>query len=260
MITGSDLWLAVAGALAGSVNAAAGGGSLLSFPSLIGVGLSPIAANATSTVGLLPGGYGSLWGYRRELPELRREAWQVGPPSVLGGVLGAWLLLYLGGRVFAAIVPALLVVAAALLALQPVIGRAMEKRRAGAPPTAPHPYLVMGASFLVSVYGGYFGAGQGILFLAIMGAIIPRPIGEVNVLKVLCANLNNTCAALTFVVLEALHPTGALVFRDALPVAVGSVLGGYFGVKIVRRVPAPALRTFAAGVGIAIAIYLIVKR
>ncbi|MBS2025377.1 MAG: sulfite exporter TauE/SafE family protein [Deltaproteobacteria bacterium] len=258
-MTQADLWLVLAGALAASVNAAAGGGSLLSFPSLLAVGLSSIAANATSTVGLLPGGFGSVWAYRAELWRLRREALLVTVPSIAGGILGAWLLLHLGGAVFAQVVPALLTAAAALLALQPLVARWLG-RAAGPRTVSAGPLVIASAALAVSVYGGYFGAGQGILFLAVMGLLLARPLDETNALKVLCAALNNSFGALTFVVLEARHPTGALVLRDAAPLAIGSILGGYFGVRVVRRVPAPWLRGFASVVGVGIALYLVIER
>ena len=254
----SDLWLFLSGFVAAGVNAAAGGGTLLSFPALIAAGLSPIAANATSTVGLLPGMFASTGGYWRELssPELRKEARLQIVPAALGGVLGAWLLLHLGGRVFARVVPVLLLAASALLAAQPLVARWLGRHR----PQQGSVALAMLIALATSTYGGYFGAGQGIIFLAAMGLVTTRPIGEVNALKVLVAMVNSAVAAITFVMVEAWHPTGALDFRAALPLCIGSFAGGWLGARVARRLPAPVLRGFAAGVGVAIGLYLALRR
>lgn len=252
----TDLWLFAAGLLASSVNAAAGGGTLLSFPSLMAAGLSPIAANATSTVGLVPGYLASLVGYRVEVGgDLRKEAGRTVVPSILGGVTGAWLLLQLGGQVFARIVPALLIGASVLLLSQPLVAKFLEKRRA----TIEHPVALFAANFLVALYGGYFGAGAGILFLAAMGLLMRRDLRDVNAIKVVVSLLANVMGAATLVLLETRHPTGALVFRDAIPLAIGAVAGGYLGVRVVRKLPPTFLRGFAAAVGLAIALYFVLR-
>jgi uncharacterized membrane protein YfcA len=251
----TDLWLFFAGALASSVNAAAGGGTLLSFPSLMAAGLSPLSANATSTVGLLPGYLASLAGYRREVSKLRADVVFATIPSLVGGALGAWLLLRLGSAVFAKVVPVLLVVSAGLLLAQPLVSRLLAHR-----PAFDHPAAVFGAIFIVAVYGGYFGAGSGILFLAAMGLLYNRDLGEVNAIKVFVSLLANVIAAATFVVLELVRPTGALHFRAAAPLALGALAGGYVGVRVARRLPPTALRGFAAIVGLAIAVYFVVFR
>jgi uncharacterized membrane protein YfcA len=220
----NDFWLAMAGFLASSVNAAAGGGTLLSFPSLLALGLSPLAANATSTVGLLPGSVASIFAYRRELTATRADAWRLVPPSIAGGVVGAWLLLFLGDRVFAAVVPSLLLISSALLVVQPLVARRVQRRAALAPALAEAPgkasstWLALAASLLVSIYAGYFGAGAGILFLGAMGLLL------------------------------------------SLPLCAGALLGGYLGVRLVRRLPAWALRAFSALVGVGIAFYLVLRK
>jgi hypothetical protein len=260
-----DLLLGLAGAVAASVNAAAGGGTLLSFPSLIAGGLNPLAANATSTVALLPGQLASFWAYRREIAQARGDALMVGIPGLFGGAAGALLLLRLGNRVFEIIVPALLLIAAALLVVQPLVSRWVAARtsdRATEPVRQPRRGLVpvVLLSLGVSVYFGYFGAGAGILFMGAMGFVFTsRPLGEINALKVELASLSNLVAATVFVALELRHPTGALHWRAALPLAIGGVIGGYFGVGVVRRLPANVLRGIAAGVGVAIGLYLALR-
>ncbi len=251
----TDLWLFFSGLLASSVNAAAGGGTLLSFPSLLAAGLSPIAANATSTVGLVPGYLAALIGYRTDLRALRRDAVRAIMPSILGGALGAWLLLQLGGAVFARVVPVLLVASALLLLLNPPISRALARSKAN----IDSPPLVFAANFVIALYAGYFGAGAGILFLAAMGLLMKRRLGEVNALKVVVSLVSNLVAAATLVILELRHPTGALVFRADLPLALGALAGGYLGVRLVRRLPPSVLRGFAAAVGVAIALYLVLR-
>ena len=251
----TDLLLFAAGLVASLVNAAAGGGTLLSFPALLAVGLSPIAANATSTVGLLTGYVASTAEYRREVGELRGELLATVLPSIAGGAFGAWLLLHLGGAFFARIVPALLIGAALLLLLQPLAARLVPKRA-----HAEHPAAIIVGIFVISIYGGYFGAGAGILFLAAMGLIYARDLSQVNAIKVFVSLIANVIAAASFIALEIAHPSGALHFRAAAPLAVGAIAGGFLGARFAKRLPPAALRTFAACVGLAIAIYFIVRQ
>jgi uncharacterized membrane protein YfcA len=248
----NDVLLFFAGLLASSVNAAAGGGTLLSFPSLMAAGLSPLAANATSTVGLLTGYIASVAGYREDMQKMRGEVVATVVPSILGGVLGAWALIALGSAFFARIVPALLLGSAGLLLIQPLIARLVAKSRMQSR------VGVFIATFVMGLYAGYFGAGVGILFLAAMGLLYGRDLGQVNAIKVFVAMLSNVVAAITFVLLEVAHPSGALVYRAAAPLAVGALAGGFAGVRIARRLPPSALRAFAALVGVAIAVYLVV--
>src|SRR5581483_12096767 len=173
-------------------------------------------------------------------------------PSALGGVLGAWLLLSLGGRIFARLVPWLLLGSAALIAVQPLVNRWLSRHR----PEHGYPAAMFLVPFLVSIYGGYFGAAQGIPYLAAMGLLLPRPVGEINALRILNAMINNALAALTFVALEAVHPTGALDFHAAVPLGLGSLLGGWAGVRVARRLPGTVLRGFSAAVGVSIGLYL----
>jgi uncharacterized membrane protein YfcA len=251
----TDLGLFLAGLLASSVNAAAGGGTLLSFPSLMAAGLPPIAANATSTVGLLTGYFASVAGYRAEMRRLRGEVIFAIIPSILGGSVGAWLLIRLGAAIFAKIVPGLLLIAAFLLLAQPLLSAVLRKA-----PRIDRPVPLFIALLIVALYAGYFGAGAGILFLAAMGLMYGRDLGQVNAIKVFVSLLANVIAAVTFLVLELLHPTGTLSFRAVVPLAIGALAGGYLGVRIARRLPPNALRAFAAAVGLGIAVYFLVFR
>lgn len=238
-----------AGLVASVVNAAAGGGTLLSFPALLGAGLSPLAANATSTVGLLTGYLASVAGYREDMKQLRGEVVAAVIPSIVGGILGAWLLLALGSKFFADIVPWLLIGSSIILLAQPLVQRiARSSTEARSKP------VVFVGVLLISIYAGYFGAGVGILFLGAMGLLYGRDLGQVNAIKVFVSMLSNVIAAATFVGLEVLHPTGALVWSSAAPLAAGALIGGFVGVRVARRLPPAALRGFAAFVGVAIAV------
>jgi uncharacterized membrane protein YfcA len=254
----TDLLLLLTGIVSGAVNSVSGGGTFLAFPMLIGVaGLQTVAANATCTVGLLPGMLASTGGYFRELfADLRQDARRQLIPSALGGILGAWLLLALGERVFAQVIPWLLIVSAALIAAQPLIARWLLKHR----PEQGYPSASIVVPFVVSVYGGYFGAGQGIAFVAAMGLLLPRSMGELNALRILNAMVNTVLAALTFIVLEARHPTGALDLHAAIPLGIGSLVGGWAGVRVARRLPAGVLRALTAAVGVVIGLYLALRR
>jgi uncharacterized membrane protein YfcA len=250
----STALLFFAGLVASAVNAAAGGGTLLSFPALLGAGLSPLAANATSTVGLLTGYFASVAGYREDMKKLRGEVLATVVPSILGGVMGAWLLLKLGNQFFARIVPWLLVGSSLILLAQPLVQR-LTRNSTG----AKSKIVVFVAVLAIGLYAGYFGAGVGILFLGAMGLLYGKDLGQVNAIKVFVSMLANVIAAATFIALELAHPTGALVWRAALPLAVGAIFGGGLGVTIARRLPASVLRGFAALVGLAIAIYIILR-
>jgi uncharacterized membrane protein YfcA len=248
----STVLLFFAGLIASSVNAAAGGGTLLSFPALMGAGLSPLAANATSTVGLLTGYFASVAGYREDMKKLRGEVVATVVPSILGGGVGAWLLLKLGTEFFSHIVPWLLIGSSLILVAQPLVAK-LANTGAGVRSKP----AVFFAVLAIALYAGYFGAGVGILFLGAMGLLYGKDLGQVNAIKVFVAMLANVIAAATFVGLELAHPTGALVWRAALPLSIGALFGGVTGVTIARRLSPGVLRGFAALVGVAIAINII---
>jgi uncharacterized membrane protein YfcA len=231
--------LAAAAAAAGAVNAVAGGGTLLTFPALLAAGVPAVAANATNTVALFPGQLASSWAYRGHIGDERRRALSLAVPSLLGGVLGAALLLVLPDETFEAIVPFLILFACALLALQGTIRKvALGSRHAN------HPAAIWVAQLLISIYGGYFGAGIGILMLAAMGILLPSSLQHANALKVLFSLLINAVAAAIFVLAGAVHvPEAALM-------AVASVAGGFGGAKIAQRLPPAGMRAVAIGIGL----------
>jgi uncharacterized membrane protein YfcA len=231
--------LAAAAATAGVVNAVAGGGTLLTFPALLAAGVTPVAANATNTVALFPGQIASSLAYRSHIADERRRALALSVPSVLGGVLGAWLLLALPESAFERVVPWLIVFACLVLALQ-----AQLRRIVAAAPGANHPAALWVAQLLISIYGGYFGAGIGILMLAAMGILLPSSIQHANALKVLFSLLINAVAAVIFVF------SGAVRAPEAALMAAASIAGGFLGARLAQRLPPAGMRGFAIAVGL----------
>jgi uncharacterized membrane protein YfcA len=216
---------------AGIVNAVAGGGTLLTFPALLTV-VAPIVANGTSTVALVPGSAASAWGYRQELRDLRRWLLLLTPPSILGGGLGAFLVSRLPESSFQAAVPWLILAAAILFLLQPLINRLIRVRE-GEPGKRAAVAMVL-FQFLVAVYGGYFGAGIGILMLASLGLMGIGNLHRLNALKTLLAFYINGISILVFV------EEGKVNWHYALLMVPAAILGGYCGARLALRFP-PAL-------------------
>jgi uncharacterized membrane protein YfcA len=231
--------LATSAAAAGVVNAVAGGGTLLTFPALLAAGVPPVAASATNTVALFPGQMAGAFAYRSHLREERRRALVLAVPSLLGGLAGSVLLLALPERVFEAAVPWLILFACLLLALQGQLRRLVSRGR-----TASHPAALWWIQLAISVYGGYFGAGIGILMLAAMGVLLPSSIQHANALKVLLSTLINAIAAVYFVGAGAVRPA------EAALMAAAAVLGGFAGARLAQRLPPAGMRAFAVAVGL----------
>lgn len=249
--------VALAAAGGGAMNSIAGGGTLLTFPALIALGIPPLVANATSTVALWPGAVASFWGYREALVGARR--WVVGfaAPSLVGGLAGALLLLAAGGERFADAAPWLVLGATGLFALQGPVTRWIRSRsggdvRGGAahPPAAP-PARYLAAQLLVGVYGGFFGAGVGILMLAILGLMGQTHIHRMNGLKNWGGLCMNAVATATFAA------SGIVDWPVALTMSVASVIGGYAGARMAQRVSQPAVRRAVAGIGVAAGVWML---
>jgi uncharacterized membrane protein YfcA len=254
-------------AVAGAVNAFAGGGTLLTFPALLGLGIPPIVANATSTVALWPASLGSMWGYRGELTGAGQWALRFALPSVAGGLTGALLLTRTPASTFSALVPWLVLGATLLFMAQGPITRATRRRRAArrelhadAPPTAvsdrlsPPSLVLLAWQFAVAVYGGYFGAGIGILMLAALGFMGLTNIHRMNALKNWGGLCINAVAAVTFA-------AGGLVnWPVAVSMAAGATLGGYAGAGLAQRVRQESVRRAIGVVGVAAAVWLFVER
>jgi uncharacterized membrane protein YfcA len=256
----------LAAVLGGAVNAIAGGGTLLTFPALVGLGVPALVANATSTVALWPGALGSMWGYREELGGARAWVLRLTLPSVAGGAVGAWMLLRTPPDRFARIVPFLVLGATLLfLAQGPLMRRLRERRRASAPeppPGAalaegddPHvaPLLFVAGQFAIGVYGGYFGAGIGILMLAGLGMMGFTNIHRMNGLKNWGAVCMNVVAAAIFAF------SGIVNWPVALTIAVGGVMGGYAGSRVAQRVGQKPVRRAIVAIGIASFFFLLLR-
>ncbi|MEO7521914.1 MAG: sulfite exporter TauE/SafE family protein [Gemmatimonas sp.] len=252
--------IAAISAVSGAVNSIAGGGTLLTFPALLGLGVPAIAANATSTVALWPGSFSSMWGYRKELEGARRWAVRLAVPSVLGGAVGAALLLATPEARFKALVPWLVLGATMLFAVQrPFMNwlqwRIRQRNEIAVDvvkPIDPTAAMLV-AQFAVGVYGGYFGAGAGILMLAVFGLMGLTNIHQMNGLK----NFNGICfngvAAIAFAVM------GLVVWPIALVMALGSSTGGYLMSGLAQRVPQAWVRNGVALIGFGSSVWLFTK-
>jgi len=240
------LLVLLAGVWAGAINTLVGSGSLVTFPVLLAVGYPPLTANVSNTLGVVPGSISGAVGYRRELRGQRGRLLRFAPASALGGVAGAVLLLALPASAFEAIVPVFVAAGVVLVIVQPRINRALARRRAARERAAVHGGApALAATALTGVYGGYFGAAQGVLLLAILGIAIDDDLQRVNALKVVLAGLVNFVAAVVFV-LAAHVAWGAVAL-----IAAGSAVGGQLGARVGRRLPAPALRAVIVVVGLA---------
>ncbi|MBV9849803.1 MAG: sulfite exporter TauE/SafE family protein [Armatimonadetes bacterium] len=253
----THLFLFAAALLAGAINSVAGGGTLLTFPALLAAPhVSYVMANATSTVALVPGSVSAFWGYRQEMGRGRRELLWLGLPSLAGGVIGAKLVLRAGDEVFAHLVPWLILGATALFMLNEPVRRWVARgRREEAAPSARQGVLgVMLFQFVVAVYGGFFGAGMGILMLAALGFLGLSNIHHMNGLKNFAAVCINGVAAATFIL------GGRVNWPLALLMAVGAVLGGYGGAGLARRLGQKNVRRLVVGIGLVIGLAMLVKQ
>lgn len=237
-----------AGMAAGTINTIVGSGTLITFPTLLAFGYPPVVANISNNIGLVPGGVSGTWGYRRELAGQRRRLRLLAPMSLLGGATGAVLLLVLPDEAFARIVPALLALSLVLVVTQPAIQRRLQARRAArgaGPEDAGHLGLAAGGTYLAGVYGGYFGAAQGVLLVGLLGSLLPESLQRVNAAKNLLSLVVNSVAAVTFclVAFDRVH-WGVVGL-----VAAGSMLGGVAGASVGRRLPAQVLRGVIVVVG-----------
>jgi uncharacterized membrane protein YfcA len=253
MTTIDAIVLFVAALAAGAINAVAGGGTLLTFPALVWSGLEDRMANATSTVALWPGSIAGMWGYRRELHGARRWIILL-VPSVLGGIAGASLLLATPAAVFRLIVPYLILSATVLFMLQGTIARFVAKRDAtGSAPTSVIA-LVIVLQAAIATYGGYFGAGIGILMLAVLSLLRIESVHQLNALKTLLASFINGIAAACFVY----H--GAANWPRALVMIVGSIVGGYGGASVARQLGQETVRAIVVAIGLCIAAVMLVRQ
>jgi uncharacterized membrane protein YfcA len=231
----------VAGIAAGTINTVVGSGTLVTFPTLLAVGYPPVLANVSNTVGLVPGSLSGAIGYREELRGQRQRLLRLGTASLLGGIVGAALLLRLPASAFDAIVPVLIAVGCVLVVAQPWIS-AHVRPPADAPVHGSVLVWVLVAA--TGVYGGYFGAAQGVLLIAVLGLGMNETLQRINAAKNVLALLVNGVAALVFLAVSEVS------WQAVGLIAAGSVIGGQLGAGVGRRLPAPALRAVVALIGL----------
>jgi uncharacterized membrane protein YfcA len=263
--------LFIAAILAGALNSVAGGGSFISFPTLLFTGVPPVNANATNTVAVWPGSLASIPPYRKDLKHERRELIYFSIVSVIGGVLGAVILLETPQSLFQRMVPWLLLIATLIFAFGSNFAQWMRRRRAGGAAAtvmaedtesdtetthiAPgRLVIVMVIQFIISLYGGFFGGGIGIMMLAGFALLGMRNIHQMNALKVVLASIINGVALIVFVI------RGAVYWPQALVMVVGAIIGGYGGAALAHLVPSKYVRWFAIGVGLVISAYFFIKQ
>ncbi len=248
----------LAGVAAGLINAVVGSGSLFTFPALIGLGVPSVTANVSNNIGLVPGNLTGAWGYRDRLSGQRRRVLTLVPASLAGAVLGALLLLTLPASVFAAAVPALIAVAVVLVLVQPRLQSRLRERRAegagdggrgghgGGGSPARTPVVLLLGTFAAGVYGGYFGAAQGVLLIGLLGATLAEDLQRLNAVKNVLALVVNAAAAVTFAIAapDRIDPTVVLT------IAVGAAIGGVLGARVGKRLPPTVFRAVIAVVGV----------
>jgi uncharacterized membrane protein YfcA len=243
-------WLALilAAVAAGAVNAIAGGGTLITFPSLVAFGVAPVTANATSTVALVPGSFSAFWGFRQDARADRHLLLWMAAPSLLGGALGAWLVLFLGNQIFARLVPWLIYAATVLYIAQGPLRRLLD--REGAPPRL---WALVSLQFVIAVYGGFFGAGIGILMLAALGLFAHGDIRRANGLKNFSAVCINGVAAITFLVGRHvdLPLAGAMI--------AGAVVGGYGAARWSRHLRPSWIRAGVIAIGLGMGTFTLLR-
>jgi uncharacterized membrane protein YfcA len=235
--------LMLAAAAAGAINAVAGGGTLITFPALLFFGTPPVIANATSTLALLIGTSGSIYGYRRHLRTVKPWLWRFALISIIGGLIGAVLLTFTSNKLFSKLVPFLILFATVLFLAQGFLGRIFPQNRT----TGQRRHFAMTAAilfqFLVAVYGGYFGAGIGILMLAYLGWLGLGNIHEMNTLKTILGSLINLVATIWFVFASLIH------WHKAGIMIVGALAGYYVGSHFSQRIPQARVRQIITTIG-----------
>jgi uncharacterized membrane protein YfcA len=241
--------LVLAAVAAGAVNGIAGGGTLITFPSLLAFGIPSVTANATSTVALVPGSLGAFWGFRdAALADKRTLAWMA-LPSVVGGGLGAWLLLFVGNQLFARMVPWLIYGATLLYVFQAPLRRVLDRGGRG----APRLWALVCVQLVIAVYGGFFGAGIGILMLAAIGLFSDGDIRRANGLKNFSAMCINGVAAVTFIVER--HVDLPL----AAAMTAGAIVGGYGAAHLSRHLRPAWVRMLVIAIGLGMGTYTLLK-
>lgn len=240
--------IVAAGMAAGTINTIVGSGSLITFPTLLAFGYPPVVANVSNTLGLVPGSLSGVVGYRRELVGQRSRIIRYGLMAAAGGLTGGVILLVAPESAFETVVPFLILIASGLMAFQPRLSRFMSARRGI---EAGHPTALSLAVYLTGIYGGYFGAAQGVILMALLAIFLTDDLQRLNGLKNCLAAVVNGVAAILFILVAPVD------YEVAALLAVGSIVGGQVGATIGRRLPGPVLRATVVGVGLVVAIRML---
>lgn len=238
-----------AGIGAGGINAVVGSGSLITFPTMVAVGLPPIVANVSNNIGLVPGSLTGALGYRAELKGQRERLIRLGAASIAGSLIGGVLLLFMPADTFNVVVPILIGLACVLVVVQPRLNKWLSARREDPHPHG-GPWLWIGV-FAAGIYGGYFGAAQGVLLIGLLGSFLDDDLQRVNAAKNVLSLLVNGTAAVLFILVAEVD------WRAVALVAVGATIGGFLGAKVGRKLPASVLRGFIVCIGILAIIKLV---
>ncbi|WP_010148499.1 sulfite exporter TauE/SafE family protein [Serinicoccus profundi] len=234
----------LAGLAAGTINTIVGSGTLVTFPTLLLFGYAPVSANVSNSLGLVPGGLTGTWGYRHELRSLGPMLRRLGPASLVGSVIGALLLLVLPPAAFETIVPVLILVALLLVIFGPRLQRWAASQHADRITPGRWVALIVGI-LLAGVYGGYFGAAQGVLLLGIMSILLPLGLQQINGIKNVLATIANLVAAIVFLVVAP----ELVDWMVVLLISIGSLVGGVVGARVGRRLPPVVLRGVIVVIG-----------
>lgn len=238
--------IAASAVAAGGINAVVGSGTLITFPTLLAFGYPPVLANVSNTIGLVPGVISAAYGYRAELRGQRRRLVKLGLASLLGGVAGALLLLTLSADAFRAAVPVLILIACVLVLLQPRLQKWLARRESRRHQDGGVP--LWAGVMVTGVYGGYFGAAQGVLLMGLFGSFLRDDLQRLNAVKNVLASIVNGVAAVIFVAVTTVDWTVAGV------IALGSTLGGLIGARVGRRLSPAVLRGLIVAVGVTAAV------
>lgn len=245
-----DVLVFIAGIGAGTINTVVGSGTLITFPTLVAIGIPPVTANVSNSVGLFPGSLAGAWGYREELRGWRDRVLKLASASILGAIAGAFLLLVLPADAFRTIAPVLIIVALLLVVLGKRLNAWLARR--GHRPSESLTPALWTCTLLVGVYGGYFGAAQGVLMMGMFGVLMSGSVQHHNAMKNLLSGVVKLVATVVFVA------TAHIDWPIAGLIAVGSVIGGLLGAKIGRRLSPPALRALIVVVGLIAVVKLLV--
>lgn len=243
----------LAAVAAGAVNALAGGGTLITFPMLTAVGIPAVAANVTNTVALCPGYLGATMAQAKDLQGQKRRLWLLLPAAALGGIVGGILLLNTGERVFRALVPFLILLAAILLAAQDRVRGWLVRRRGAGAAAQTHELGAVLPVFAAAIYGGYFGAGLSVIVLAVLGLVLDDSLTRLNALKQAISLSVNTAAAIFFLF------SGQVVWSAAIVMAVGALVGGAIGGRLAGRIRPLALRRIVVTVAVLVAVVYLIR-